>query len=358
MNTISKISEALLGGGLNFFLVAALLGLVVAWWLIRQRTRPDISNAQSPWQSRLTEVENLFSEQSSMLYALRVTMQEQHTKVGAFRQMLSAKDATLDQLHVKLKNTEGSLTEQRAKVATLEIEQDRFRQELRVKEATLETLDGRIHALEQQLIEQGNALKEQHTKVGAFRQMLSDKDATLDQLHVKLKNTEGSLTEQRAKVATLEIEQDRFRQELRVKEATLETLDGRIHELAQQLIKQGNTLKHLETKHRSIVADKSEVEKLRGWVTELEPVAIQMQAQVLQQLQTEYQSAITDKNGEIERLRTRAAELQPLHDQIKQRDVRIRELVSSSRSLPGQEFHEPRLRDNLPKDHLKKKEDT
>ena len=228
-----------------------------------------------PWESRLSEVESLFSEQSSMLFALRVAMQEQDTKVGA------------------------------------------------------------------------------------FRQMLADKDTILRQLQGKLNHTEVSLTEQRAKVARLERQQDRVRQELRVKEATLETLAGRIHALAQQLIEQGNTLKHLETKHRSLVADKSEIEKLRGWVTELEPVAIQMQAQVLQQLQTEYQSAITDKDGEIERLRTRAAELQPLQDQIKQRDIRIRELVSSSRSLPGQEFHEPRLRDSLPKDHLKKKkEDT
>lgn len=226
------------------------------------------------WQSRLTEIENLFSEQSSMLYALRVAMQEQDTKIGA------------------------------------------------------------------------------------FRQMLSDKDAILQQLHEKLDHTEVSLTEQRAKVASLETEQDRFRQALRVKKATLKSLDARLHELAQQLIEQGKALKHLETKHRSIVADKSEIEKLRGWVTELEPVAIQMQAQVLQQLQTEYQSAITDKDGEIERLRQQAAELQPLHDQIKQRDVRIRELVSSSQSLPGQEFHEPRLRDSLPKDDLKKKEDT
>ena len=223
-----------------------------------------------PWESRLSEVENLFSEQSSMLFALRVAMQEQDTKVGA------------------------------------------------------------------------------------FRQMLADKDTILRQLQGKLNHTEVSLGEQRAKVARLEREQDRVRQELRVKEATLETLAGRIHALAQQLIEQGNTLKHLETKHRSLVADKSEIEKLRGWVTELEPVAIQMQAQVLQQLQTEYQSAITDKDGEIERLRTRAAELQPLQDQIKQRDIRIRELVSSSRSLPGQEFHEPRLRDSLPKDHLTK----
>ncbi|MDH3672179.1 MAG: hypothetical protein OES46_13645 [Gammaproteobacteria bacterium] len=245
MNTTSKISETSVGGGLSLLL------------------------------SRLTEVESLFSEQSSMLFALRVAVQEQDTKVGS------------------------------------------------------------------------------------FRQMLLEKDATLHQLHVKLNNTEVSLSEQRAKVASLETKQGRFHQELRVKEATLETLNGRIHELEQQFTEQRNTLKDLATKHRSTVADKNgEIEELRGWVTELEPLATQMQAQVLQQLQTEYQSAITDKDGEIERLRTRVAELQPLQDQIKQRDARIRELVSSARSVPGQEFHEPRLRDSLPKDHLKKKEDT
>ncbi len=243
MNITSKIFEALLGGRLT-----------------KQRTRSDFSNAQSAWQSRLTEVESLFSEQSSMLSALRAAMQKQETKVGS------------------------------------------------------------------------------------FRQMLSDKDATLHQLHVKLNNTEVNLSEQHAKVASLETEQDRFHQELRVNEATLETLGGRIHELEQQLIEQGNTLKDLEAKHQSIVADKNgEIEKLGSWVTELEPLAIQMQSQVLQRLQTEYQSAITDKDGEIERLRTRVAELQPLQDQIKQRDVRTRE-------RPGQEFHEPRLRDSPPKD--------
>lgn len=271
MNTTSTISEALLGGGLNFFLVAALLGLFVAWWLTRQRAPPEFSNAQSAWQSRLAEIENLFSEQSSMLFALRVAMHEHDTKVGS------------------------------------------------------------------------------------FQKMLSDRDATLHQLHVKLNNTKANLSEQRAKVVGLETEQNRFHQELRGKEATLETLNTRVHELEQQLIEQGNTLKDLETKHRSIVADKNgEIENLQSWVTELEPLAIQMQAQVLQRLQTEYQSAITDKDGEIERLRTRAAELQPLQDQIKQQDVRIRELASSSRSLPGQEFHEPRLRDSPPRDDLTK----
>ncbi len=275
MNTISKLSEALLGGGLSLLLAAVLVGLVVAWVLTRRRTRPDFSNVQSAWESRLSEVESLFSEQSTKLAALRVAMQEQDTKVGG------------------------------------------------------------------------------------LRKMLADKDATLHQLQVKLNDTEASLSEQRAKVARLATEQDRFQHELRVKEATLATLDDRIQGLAQQLIEQDNALKDLETKHQSIVADKQgEIEKLQGWVTELEPLAIQMQAQVLQRLQTEYQSAIIDKDGEIERLRTRVAELLPLQDQIKQRDVRIRELASSLRGLPGQEFHEPTLRDSLPKDHLKKEEVT
>ena len=354
MNTTSTISEALLGGGLNFFLVAALLGLFVAWWLTRQRARPEFSSAQSAWQSRLAEIESLFSEQSSMLFALRVAMHEHDTKVGSFQKMLSDRDATLRQLHVKLNNTKANLSEQRAKVVGLETEQNRFHQELRGKEATLETLNTRVHELEQQLIEQGNTLKDLETK---HRSIVADKNGEIENLQSWVTELEplANLSEQRAKVVGLETEQNRFHQELRGKEATLETLNTRVHELEQQLIEQGNTLKDLETKHRSIVADKNgEIENLQSWVTELEPLAIQMQAQVLQRLQTEYQSAITDKDGEIERLRTRAAELQPLQDQIKQQDVRIRELASSSRSLPGQEFHEPRLRDSPPRDDLTK----
>ncbi|MCZ6732646.1 MAG: hypothetical protein O7B27_08885 [Gammaproteobacteria bacterium] len=194
----------------------------------------------------------------------------------------------------------------------------------------------RLTEIQKQLAERNSALSTMKTelhardeRVGSLKQELLDKDVTLNQLQANLgslktrsNDAEDQLREQHAKVTSLEDQRERYHQELSDRDTKLKTMTPRLDGLEQQLARRDSALKDLESARESTVAKKkSEIESLKGRIKNLEPLAPQLSE--TEQALTNLRFTLAEKDGEIGALR---ANLDESSGQAKERDARIREL--------------------------------
>ena len=180
----------------------------------------------------------------------------------------------------------------------------------------------RLTEIQRQLSERNSALSTMKTelhardeRVGSLKQDFLDKDVILNQLQSSLgslkagfNDAEEQLREQRAKVTSLEGQRERYHQELSDRDTKLKTMTARLDGVEQQLARRDSALKDLESTRESTVAEKkSEIESLKGRIKNLEPLAGQLSE--TEQALTNLRFTLVEKDDEIEALRTNLDEI-------------------------------------------------